>query len=147
MRLAIAGNDLYKVRTMCNSIGVEVRFPMLHPSIVNYSLALPAKMKLKIFKKRYLYRKYLEGFVPDEIINKKKHGFGLPISVWLRENDEVQTYFKDNLLSDNSKLAGIVRRDFIEDLLIEHQKGLWNNASYLWVLLILELWLRAYDKA
>ena len=147
MRLAIAGNDLYKVRTMCNSVGVEARFPMLHPSVVDYSLALPTKMKLKMFKKRYLYRKYLEGFVPDEIINKKKHGFGLPISVWLRENDEVQTYFKDNLLSDNSKLAGIVRRDFIEDLLIEHQKGLWNNASYLWVLLILELWLRAYDKA
>lgn len=144
MRLAIASNDLYKVRTMCQSAGVNVRFPMLHPSMINLSLNLKENMKLNGLEKRYIYRKYLRKTVPDEIINKKKKGFGLPISVWLRENEEVKGFFKKTLLSEESVISGFINKEFVEELFNNHQSKQWDNASYLWVLLILELWLKRY---
>jgi len=145
MRTAIASNDLYKVRTMCKSANVNVRFPMLHPSVVGLSLKLGESMKLKGFEKRYIYRKYLAQFVPDEIINKKKKGFGLPISVWLRENEKVKAFFKDTLLSESNTISSFINLDFVEKLFNDHQSKRWDNASYLWVLLILELWLSRYQ--
>ena len=80
----LADSDLRKVGEMCALAGVKVSYPMLDPRVIDLSLRVPPGMLLKGFELRHFYKRALEGFLPDEILAKKKHGFGLPFGVWLK---------------------------------------------------------------
>lgn len=84
-------------------------------------------------------------FLPDEIIVKQKHGFGLPFGVWLQENKSLQTLASDSL--NDLKQRRIFRNDFIDKLVGQY---LYEHASYhgtmIWVLMMLEFWFKQRIK-
>ncbi|MDB5772200.1 MAG: asparagine synthase, partial [Burkholderia sp.] len=84
-KFTLADNDLPKVMKACELAGMEVVFPFLNDEMVNFSARLAPQLKLKGTKLRYFFKEALRGTLPDEIINKQKHGFGLPFGVWLKE--------------------------------------------------------------
>ena len=61
---------------------MAVGFPFLDQALVDFSLRLPTEYKLKGLKLRWFFKEALRGFLPDEILTKKKQGFGLPFGVW-----------------------------------------------------------------
>jgi asparagine synthase (glutamine-hydrolysing) len=145
---AIAQHDLRKVDSATRSRGVSVRFPYLDPKLVDWVNRLPEQYKVRGLQKRYLFKKATRGgILPEEILKKKKQGFGLPISVWMRSDPPFQAMMKETLFAERTRARGFWRSEFVEHLLTEHQSGAWDHSDYLFRLLMLELWLRRYVDA
>jgi asparagine synthase (glutamine-hydrolysing) len=139
LKYTLADNDLRKVTRMCELAGVDVVFPMLHDDVVALSARVPPGLKLKGTRLRYFFKEAMRGFLPDEILRKQKHGFGLPVGRWLLEHAPLRKLSQDALGSLRSR--GIVRPEFIDRLLGEYMQA---HAAYygtmVWILMMLELW-------
>jgi asparagine synthase (glutamine-hydrolysing) len=144
---AIAQHDLRKVDSATRARGVSVRFPYLDPQLVDWVNRLPEHYKVRGLKKRYLFKLATRGILPDAILKKKKQGFGLPISVWMRSDPPFQKMMRDTLFDPRTVARGFWRPQFVEGLLAEHERGGWDHSDYLFRLLMLELWLRRYVDA
>jgi asparagine synthase (glutamine-hydrolysing) len=144
-RYTLAENDLPKVIGSARLAGIEPAFPLLDDRLLEFSLKLPTSYKLKGLKLRWFFKEALRGFLPDAIITKKKHGFGLPFGPWAVEHPALNRLATDALhgLADRN----IIRRDFIDRLLKEHlpaHPGFYGEL--VWILTMLELWLRVYQS-
>src|SRR6185295_20226600 len=130
-----------KVSRSCELAGMAVRFPLLDDGVVAFSARLAPRMKLKGTRLRYFFKEALRGFLPDEIITKTKHGFGLPFGPWLQTHPALRQVALDSL--SDLKRRHIVRADFIDELTAVHVK---SHAGYygtmVWILMMLEQWLR-----
>jgi asparagine synthase (glutamine-hydrolysing) len=144
-RVTLADNDLPKVTRMCALAEVEVAFPMLDDALFEFSLRLAPQLKLRGRKLRYFFKEALRGFLPDEIINKQKHGFGLPFGVWMLQHPRLLELSRDSLSS--LKGRAIIRPAFIDDLLGDKTRqhpGYYG--TMVWVLMMLELWFQAHHS-
>jgi asparagine synthase (glutamine-hydrolysing) len=142
-RYTLADNDLPKVCGTTRLAGLEVGFPMLDRRLVDFSLHLPTHYKLKGLKLRWFFKEALRGFLPDEIITKKKQGFGLPFGVWAVRDAKLQALARDSLGSLSTR--GIVRADFIRQLLdhkLAEHPGYYGEM--VWILMMLEQWLQRF---
>jgi asparagine synthase (glutamine-hydrolysing) len=145
MKMTLADNDLLKVTRMCELAGVRPRFPFLDRAVADVSGEIPAGLKVKGSQKRYLFKKAFRDLLPTEVIHKKKQGFGIPVSVWMKTDRRLRELTNDVLLSARTYQRGYIRRTFVEDLLRHHAAD--NTAFYgdmLWTFLTLELWLREF---
>lgn len=143
MKITLADNDLPKVTCMSELAGVQVRFPFLHRPVAEFSGRVPASLKVKGFKKRYLFKKAFCNLLPEEILRKTKHGFGIPVSTWMKSDRRLRELSRDTLLSARAFERGYFRRDFIEDLFRRSEA---DDSTYygdtIWTFLTLELWHR-----
>ena len=141
LKFTLADNDLPKVIKSCELAGMEVAFPFLDDQVVAFSARLEPDLKLKRTKLRYFFKEALRDFLPNEIITKQKHGFGLPFGVWLQNHKPLQSLAADSLSDLRSR--NIIRTEFINKLLEQHMK---EHAGYhgtmVWVLMMLEQWLK-----
>ncbi|MBK8891611.1 MAG: asparagine synthase [Dechloromonas sp.] len=140
-RYTLAEIDLPKVTGTTRLAGVQVGFPMLDSDLLDFSLRLPDDYKLKGLKLRWFFKEALRGFLPDEIITKKKQGFGLPFGVWLIRHDALR------LLARNSVFGlvdrGIIRGEFAENLFSKHlQEHPGYYGEMIWISMMLEQWLQ-----
>lgn len=136
----LADNDLRKVGRMCRLAGIEVAYPMLDEAVVEHSTTVSSSLKLPGNKLRHFYKQAVRGFLPDEILAKSKHGFGLPFGVWLAEHAGLQAMAEDCL----SQLRGrrILKPAFIDQAVQMHRQG--HSGYYgelVWIMVMLELWL------
>jgi len=141
-RFTLAESDLPKVLGATGCAGVGVGFPMLDERLLAFSLKLPTAYKLKGLQLRWFFKEALRGFLPDEIITKKKQGFGLPFGVWANTHPALKALATDSLHSLARR--GVVRADFIQTLLTQR---LPEHPGYfgemVWILMMLEQWLSA----
>jgi asparagine synthase (glutamine-hydrolysing) len=145
INMTLGDEDIPKVVRTAERNGVNVRFPYLHQSLAEFSGRLPVHLKVKGFEKRYLFKRATAGFLPPEILQKKKHGFGLPIGIWLKTDPKLRTMAHDVLLSPTAYQRGYFRRDFIEKLMSNlEQDDTPYFGDLLWVFLMLELWHRRH---
>ncbi|MEZ0174962.1 MAG: asparagine synthetase B [Candidatus Reddybacter sp.] len=139
-QFTLADNDLRKVNHMCAVAGVEVTYPMLDDELIAFACQIPGQWKMKGKNLRHFYKKALHNWLPDETINKKKQGFGLPFGVWMQSHQPLQEMAYDNLLK--LKKRQWLNPAFIDELIDLHRNG---HAAYygelIWVLTVLELWL------
>ncbi|NWG31705.1 MAG: asparagine synthase [Rhodocyclaceae bacterium] len=144
-RYTLAENDLPKVIGSAHLAGIEPLFPLLDDRILEFSLRLPTAYKLKGLKLRWFFKEALRGFLPDEIIAKKKHGFGLPFGPWAVSHPALNRLAADALHGLAER--GFIRHEFIDTLLKEHlpaYPGFYGEL--VWVMTMLELWLRAQQS-
>jgi asparagine synthase (glutamine-hydrolysing) len=138
-------NDLVKVNKMCEMAGVEVQYPLLDQAIVELSCRIPSDIKLKGQQLRWFYKQAMQDFLPAEIINKSKHGFGLPFGIWLKDHQPLKELAYDSIGS--LKQRGYFRPEFLDHAITMHQS---IHASYygelIWVLMMLELWLQGKKR-
>jgi asparagine synthase (glutamine-hydrolysing) len=145
-RYTLADSDLPKVMGTTALAGVNVGFPMLDDRLLAFSLRLPTAYKLKGLKLRWFFKEALRGFLPDEILTKKKQGFGLPFGVWANQTPALKALAKDSL--DSLVARGVVRGDFIDSLLthrLPEHPGYYGEM--VWILMMLEQWLQAKQPA
>jgi asparagine synthase (glutamine-hydrolysing) len=114
-RYTLAEADLPKVCGTTALAGVGVGFPFLDERVLELSLRLPDDYKLKGLKLRWFFKEALRGFLPDEILGKKKQGFGLPFGVWATRHAQLHALAAESL--NSLARRGIVQREFIETLL------------------------------
>jgi asparagine synthase (glutamine-hydrolysing) len=132
-------NDLVKVNRMCEMAGVEVSYPLLDQRIVDLSCRIPSGSKLKGQQLRWFYKQAMADFLPAQIINKSKHGFGLPFGIWLKDHRPLKELAYDAIQS-------LKKRDFFNAEFLDHALQMHQSvhAAYygelIWVLMMLELW-------
>jgi asparagine synthase (glutamine-hydrolysing) len=142
-RYTLAENDLPKVRGSTRLAGVEVAYPFLDDAVADFSLTLPPAYKLKGLKLRWFFKEALRGFLPDEILAKKKHGFGLPFGVWAVQHAGLAALARDAV--QGAAARGLVRPAFAARLLAElmpAHPGYYGEL--VWILATLEFWLRRH---
>jgi asparagine synthase (glutamine-hydrolysing) len=142
LELAIAQNDLVKVDGAARHVGVTVRFPYLDADLVAYTGRLKAHWKVSGTQKRVLFKQATAGILPEAILKKPKQGFGLPISVWMRDRAPFREWLRDLLLSERTRQRGWFEPAYVADLFNRHQAGGWDYSAHLWSLAVLELWVR-----
>lgn len=145
LKLAVADNDLFKVNRMAESHGIQVRYPFLDPHVGIASGKIPASLKVKGWSKRYIFKKAFANFLPQEILSKKKHGFGLPTGDWLRGHSGFRDLARSLLLDSRSVQRGYFQRVALEELLKTHdqeQSGYFG--AHIWNFMMLELWHRTH---
>ncbi|PKO45812.1 MAG: asparagine synthase [Betaproteobacteria bacterium HGW-Betaproteobacteria-4] len=89
-RYTLAESDLPKVLGTTRLAGIDVGFPMLDSELLAFSMRLPVDYKLKGTKLRWFFKEALRGFLPDEVLTKKKQGFGLPFGVWATRHEPLR---------------------------------------------------------
>lgn len=141
-KLTLADNDLRKVNRMCETVGIDVIYPLLDDDLVELSTRIPAKLKMRNNQLRDFYKKTFADFLPAEILTKKKHGFGLPFGEWLADSKKLQ----DVVLPGIERLRSrrIFRDAFLDDVLRLHRTE--HAAFYgaiIWLLTMLDNWLEA----
>ena len=142
-RYTLAESDLPKVCGTTRLAGLNVGFPMLNEALLDFSLRLPLEYKLKGLKLRWFFKEALRGFLPDEILTKKKQGFGLPFGVWATRHDGLKKVATDALNSLATR--NIVRPVFIRSLLTDRlQEHPGYFGEMVWILMMLEQWLQAH---
>lgn len=142
LKFTLADNDLRKVNRAAQLGGVAVRYPLLDEALVAFSAELTPDEKVRGQYLRYFFKQALRDFLPREIIDKSKHGFGLPFGLWMQTNPELHALAGDSLM--NLRRRELVRPEYIDRLLDQHQAG--HSAYYgvmIWVLMMLEQWLQA----
>ncbi|HWR81593.1 MAG TPA: asparagine synthase-related protein [Pseudomonas sp.] len=141
-RYTLAESDLPKVCGTTRLAGLEVGFPMLDDDLLAFSLRLPVDYKLKGLKLRWFFKEALRGFLPDEILVKKKQGFGLPFGVWLTRHEPLRKLAAESVHALAERK--VLRQDFVEMLL---GKLVFEHPGYygemIWIAMMLEQWLRA----
>jgi asparagine synthase (glutamine-hydrolysing) len=141
-KYTLADNDLPKVCGTTALAGIDVGFPLLSDDLVDFSLRLAPALKLKGLKLRWFFKAALRDFLPDEILRKKKHGFGLPFGVWLARHAGLQALARESFASLGKR--GIVRAAFLDELLdrrVAEHPGYYGEM--VWLLVVLEQWLGA----
>ena len=107
------------------------------------SAALPSELKIRKLTTKYILKEALRPLLPASIINRRKHGFAVPIGEWFKQ--ELKAYTQD-VFHDQTTIQRGVSESSIRSLslLDEHQKGVQDYSSQLWAVLVFELWCRQY---
>jgi len=142
MKFTITDNDIRKVTPMVEAAGLRVRYPLLDRDLVDFTTTIPPDLKVKWKKNRYIFKQAMKGFLPDEIINKSKHGMGLPVTPWFKKDAKMRELLYDTVFTGTTKLSQYIKPDFINQIKTSFED---DSSSYygdnLWVFLVLEQWL------
>jgi len=122
------------VASMMNSL--EVRVPFLDHRLVPLVLSLPDKYKIRGFKTKWLLKKLAHSYIPGKIINRKKRGFTVPVSKWIKESELIKRY----LTGDEAYVHGMLNKKYIIDLYTQHINNKKDNARQLWLTFVFNYW-------
>ncbi|WP_300458607.1 asparagine synthase (glutamine-hydrolyzing) [Desulfobacula sp.] len=132
---------LTKVDRASMAVSLEVRCPILDHVFMEYVAKIPSKYKLVGKDGKYIFKKTLKKYLPDDILYRKKMGFGVPVEEWLRK--DLKEYGGNLVLKgEASKLY--LQKNMLDKFWSEHQKGLRNRSTELWIIMMLNLWHRDF---
>lgn len=129
---------LVKVDRASMAASLEVRSPFLDAVVVDAALAIPPGLKLRGMTRKYLLRRIMRGRIPDELIDRPKLGFGVPLNTWLRES--LAGDVREALAPDRVTDAGFFDPTAVSRLVEEHMSGHADRGLELWLLWQFELW-------
>jgi asparagine synthase (glutamine-hydrolysing) len=132
---------LMRVDKVSMATSVESRVPFLDHRLVEYSMTIPNRFKVKAGVPKYILKKAVEGLIPSNIIHRKKQGFAAPVNEWLRS--EWFGFMESRILNSSLMKQNIFNREFIRTLIKDHEDGRRDEGLPLWALLNLTLW---YDN-
>lgn len=135
-------DDLLIKTDRCSmAASLEARAPFLDSALVEMAATIPANLKLNGRTTKYILKAAARGLLPDDIIDRPKHGFGVPLGAWLRRDISP---VRDVLLSTTARQRGLLNTPALETLIDEHASGRRDHGHRLWTLLTLEWWHRLF---
>ena len=129
---------LTKVDRASMATSLEIRVPLLDHRVVEYTALLPDDLKYRNGTGKYLLKKILTRYLPANLLERPKMGFGVPIDRWFRK--ELKDLLLDYLSPKRLKKEGLFDHTLVEDRLKEHISGQMNHQYRLWALLVWEMW-------
>ncbi|HEY8825805.1 MAG TPA: asparagine synthase (glutamine-hydrolyzing) [Candidatus Limnocylindria bacterium] len=134
----LPGDLLVKMDIATMASSLEGRSPFLDHRLVEFVSHLPPRMKFRDGVSKYLLRTLMKGTLPDEILNRPKMGFGVPVGRWMR--GPMRSLVEDALLGMPER--PLVDRAAVRRLVEDHLSGRSDQTPRVWALLMLELWFR-----
>ena len=136
-------NLIYTDR-MSMAVGVEVRVPFLDKELVEFAYNIPDQFKQKGSEGKWILKKALEGYLPQDVIYRPKTGFGAPVRRWMR--NELRELLGDTLSFDRLKSRGLFDPTAVWKLIIDNDKGKIDASYTLFSMLCIEIWCKNYIK-
>ncbi|MEO6490921.1 MAG: asparagine synthase (glutamine-hydrolyzing) [Ferruginibacter sp.] len=124
---------------MCTSL--EGREPLLDHRIIEFAAQLPQKFKMKGDSKKYLLKQIVHDYVPKDMMERPKMGFGVPVFSWLR-ND--LRYYADEYMNDASFQHGLFKKEGVKHIMCQFYKGDRNYNNLFWYLLMFQMWYKKW---
>jgi asparagine synthase (glutamine-hydrolysing) len=137
-RLRLPELLLMRVDKIGMSESLEARVPFLDHKLVEFSMDIPEEWKTKGGEPKYLLKKAVEGLIPDNIIYRKKMGFGAPMSDWMRS--DFGRAVRASVFSSGLLRRGFLKTSYIEKLFDWHFTGRADSSLYLWTIYNLTAW-------
>jgi asparagine synthase (glutamine-hydrolysing) len=134
---------LAKVDRASMAVGLEARVPFLDHGLVEFAMSLSLSDKLRDRQTKWILRRVLEKYLPLELTNSKKMGFGVPIDTWLRGSlrDWAENLLAEKTLIKNRLDAKVIRRRWHEHL---GRKANWQYP--IWSVLMYQVWHERWVK-
>jgi asparagine synthase (glutamine-hydrolysing) len=142
MNLWLPGDILMKADKMTMAHSLELRVPFLDKELFELARTIPTAYRLGGGTTKYVFRKAMEGIIPDFILNRPKLGFPVPLRDWLkgRRGGELLEQIRD------FGIDGSIRLSEVERMLTLHQNGQGDYSRLLWAVYIFGLWHSTYLK-
>lgn len=132
---------LTKVDRMSMAHSLEVRVPLLDHKVVEFAATIPPELHLNDAGGKRVFKKAMRGLLPDEVIDRPKRGFAVPLSFWFR--GELEGVARDLLLSRRCSERNLLNTRYVARLLDLHRRGRRLDLQ-LWTLMSFELWCRTF---
>jgi len=120
---------------------IEMRVPLLDHKLVEFAAMIPPELRLRNRTMKYIFKRAMWEVLRDEIIDRPKHGFGIPLGHWFR--GQLGDFVRELLLSETSRRRGIFNTAYIEQVAQRHEQGRDLDLQ-LWTLISFELWCRTF---
>lgn len=130
---------LTKVDRASMAVSLEARVPLLDHRVVEFAAQLPDNFKRRGSASKYLLREVLARYVPRDLTDRPKMGFGVPLGEWLR--GPLKEWAGDLLSPGSIERHELLNARPVSELWQEHQRGYSNNSAKLWFVLMLQMWL------
>jgi asparagine synthase (glutamine-hydrolysing) len=138
----LPGDILTKVDRMSMAASLEARVPLLDHKLIEFVARIPPSLKMKGFETKHVFKQAVRGLVPDEILDRPKQGFGVPIQKWI--NDELRERVRGTLAEPRTLRRGYFEPAYVRRLVDEHARGRRDHSTSLWALFMFELWHRTF---
>ena len=118
--------------------GLETRSPFLGREILEYAATLPTELRLQGWTTKHLLKRVAERYMPPETLQRRKQGFVIPASDWLR--GDLAPLARATLQASRFYDRGWIRPESVRTLLDQHASGRRDWGQQIWTLMILEIW-------
>lgn len=129
---------LTKVDRASMRVGLEARVPLLDHHVVELAWQIPLSMKLRDGNGKWLLRQLLYQYVPKELVERPKMGFGVPIDNWLRGS--LRTWADDYFAENRMRAEDHFDVHTITQTWVQHCNSATNRGGQLWTVLMFQLW-------
>lgn len=138
-------NDLLvKMDRTTMAHALEARSPFLDMALMEYTAALPDRMKLRWGRTKYILKKAFSDLLPPAILGRGKRGFGVPLGTWFK--GELGDFVRDLLLSPDALMKEYLNPGYVGRVIQEHMEGVRDHGHRLWAILAFEVWLRTLGR-
>ena len=138
----LADHNLNYTDKMSMASGVEVRVPLLDPDLVDLAARLPLRYKQRGREGKWIFKKAMEGILPQDIIYRPKTGFGAPLRAWL--HGPLKLLVDDILNPAVLRHRGWFEADAVERLILADRQGILDASYTIFSLLCIELWAQKF---
>lgn len=135
---------LVKVDRAGMGVALEGRIPLLDPDLITFAWRLPMRFKLRDGQAKWALRQVLYRYVPRELIERPKMGFGVPLTDWLR--GELRDWASDLLDEQRLRAHGYFDVNAVTSLWNDFQRGKPYLQARVWTLLVFQQWLASIEN-
>ncbi|WEN41429.1 Asparagine synthetase [glutamine-hydrolyzing] 1 [Thauera sp. GDN1] len=140
LKTYLVGDINTKVDRASMAHSLEVREPLMDHELVEWLATLPSGLKIRGNEGKFLFKKAMEPFLPDDVLYRPKMGFSVPLARWFR--GPLKQRVRDAVLGETLAATGIFNTDYLRHLVDAHQSGARDYSSPLWTLLMFEAFVR-----
>ncbi len=137
----LPGDILTKVDRASMAHALEVRVPLLDHKLVEWMAGLQPGIKLKGREGKYIFKKSLQSYLPDDILYRPKMGFAVPLNAWFK--GPLKHKVREALLGDTMMQCGLFDQAFLRQMVNQHESGLRDYSSPIWSLFMFEAFLKS----
>jgi len=127
---------------MSMAVSLECRVPLLDHELVELAARIPEHIKIKHGRLKHTMKSALAGLLPDDILDRKKRGFGTPMGAWLKK--DLAPMLRHLLSEQAIEKRGLFRYDEVRDLIGAHDANRVDGTDQLLALVNLEIWCRVF---
>jgi len=142
LKTSLADDLLALTDKMTMAASIECRAPFVDHELVELAASVPESLKVRGFTMKYLLKKVVKPWLPAEILNRKKRGFGAPMGSWIR--NDLGPLVNNLLSKEQIRKRGLFNSDFVDGIVAKHNAQKSDYSDHLLALINLELWCRIF---